>query len=236
MAVGILYAGAWRAEADFIQTNLVSDIPGLAAITDPELHNPWGISHTATSPIWVSNQGAGTATLYAVTPNLMKAIPTGTDGNIIIPTTASGPQGPTGQVANTNTTAFLVNGGGDGNSAHFIFANLNGTIAAWDSGQRAFIQVTTSGALYTGLAINQAQTRLYAANGAGSGSINVFDNSFTPLNLGSTAFKTPSQVPAGFVPFNVQNIDGKVYVTYAPSGLTGQRTATPGDGSGGGFR
>jgi hypothetical protein len=48
IAIGTLYAGAWRAEADFIQTNLVSDIPGLAAITDPELHNPWGISHTGT--------------------------------------------------------------------------------------------------------------------------------------------------------------------------------------------
>jgi len=56
IAVGTLYAGAWRAEADFIQTNLVSDIPGLAALTDPELKNPWGMSHNATSPIWTSNQ------------------------------------------------------------------------------------------------------------------------------------------------------------------------------------
>src|SRR5215831_3036903 len=86
IAVGTLYAGAWRAEADFIQTNLVSDIPGLAALTDPELHNPWGISHNATSPIWVSNQGTNTSTLYQVTPTLMKAMPAGTDGNIVIPT------------------------------------------------------------------------------------------------------------------------------------------------------
>ena len=93
IVVGILYAGAWRADADFIQTNLVSDIPGLAALTDPELHNPWGISHTATSPIWTSNQGTNTANLFAVSPTLMKASPAGTDGNIIIPTTASGPQG-----------------------------------------------------------------------------------------------------------------------------------------------
>jgi uncharacterized protein (TIGR03118 family) len=231
IVVGTLYAGARRADADFIQTNLVSDIPGLAALTEPELHNPWGISHTATSPIWTSNQGTNTANLFAVSPTLMKVSPALTDGNIIIPTTTSGPQGPTGQVANTNTSAFLVNGGGDSNSAHFIFANLNGTIAAWDTGQRAFIQVTTPGASYTGLAINQAQTRLYAANGAGSGSINVFDNSFTPVNLGSTAFATPSQVPAGFVPFNVQSINGKVYVTYAPSGRAAQTSATAGMGA-----
>ena len=232
IAIGTLCVGARHAAADdFVQTNLVSDILGLAIITDPGLKNPWGISHTATSPIWVSDQGTGTATLYAVTPSLTKAAPAGTDGNIIIPTTTSGAQGPTGQVANTNTTAFLVNGGGDSNSAHFIFANLNGTIAAWDTGQRAFLQVTTPGAVYTGLAINQAQTRLYAANGAGAGSINVFDNSFTPVNLGPAAFTTPTQVPAGFVPFNVQDMNGKVYVTYAPFGRTAQSTAAPGMGA-----
>jgi len=223
--VGTLCVGAWRAEADFIQTNLVSDIPGLAALTEPELHNPWGISHTAASPIWVSNQGTNTTNLFAVTPTLMKVSPMGTNGNIAIPTTASGPQGPTGQVANTNTSSFPVNGG-DGMSAHFIFANLNGTISAWDMGPTAFIQVPASGAVYTGLAINQAQTRLYAANGAGSGSIDVFNSSFTqvPLvTLGPNAFATPSQVPTGFVPFNVQNINGNIYVTYAPSGVQNQR-------------
>jgi len=204
IAIGTLCAGTWRVEADFIQTNLVSDIPGLAAITEPELINPWGISHTATSPIWTSNQGTSTANLFGVTNgnDVMKVSPAGTNGNIAIPTTASGPQGPTGQVANTNTSSFPVSvaSGGDGASAHFIFANLNGTISAWDAGQTAFAQVTTPGAVYTGLAINQAQTRLYAANGAGSGSVDVFNSSFTPVSLGSGAFATPAAVPAGFVP------------------------------------
>jgi len=235
IAVGTLYAGAWRAEADFIQTNLVSDLAGLnAAITEPELVNPWGISHTATSPIWTSNQGTSTATLFGVTAgnNVMKVAPAGTNGNIAIP--PPGGPGPTGQVANTNTSSFPVGNGGDGASAHFIFANLNGTISAWDMGQNAFTQVTTPNASYTGLAINQAQTRLYAANGAGSGSIDVFNSSFTqvPLvTLGPNAFATPSQVPTGFVPFNVQNINGNVYVTYAPPGRTAQTTATPGMGA-----
>jgi hypothetical protein len=147
IVVGTLYASAWRAEADFIQTNLVSDIPGLAAITEPELHNPWGISHTATSPFWTSNQGTNTATLFAVTTgnDVMKVAPAGTNGNIAIPPGGVGAVGPTGQVANTNTSSFpvSVNSGGDGGSAHFIFANLNGTISAWDAGQQAFAQVTT---------------------------------------------------------------------------------------------
>jgi uncharacterized protein (TIGR03118 family) len=122
--------------------------------------------------------------------------------------------------------------GGDGASAHFIFANLNGSISAWDTGATAFTQVTTPNAVYTGLAINQAQTRLYAANGAGSGSIDVFNSSFTPVNLGPNAFVTPpGQVPNGFVPFNVQNINGNIYVTYAPSGVQNQRHAMPGAGA-----
>jgi uncharacterized protein (TIGR03118 family) len=186
IALGALCLFTWRAQAEYIQTNLVSDIPGLATITDPILVNPWGMSHTATSPIWTSNQGTNTTTLFAVTVGNDVTKVTAVNpptGNIAIPTSGSGPaQGPTGQVANTNPSpsSFPVAGGGNGGSAHFIFANLNGTISAWDTGPTAFIQVTTPGAVYTGLAINQAQTQLYAANSAGSGSINVFNSSFAP--------------------------------------------------------
>jgi uncharacterized protein (TIGR03118 family) len=232
ITIGTLYAGAWRAEAQYAQTNLVSDLSGLATITDPQLHNPWGISHSATSPFWVSNQGTSTTTLYAVTASngVTKAAPMGTNGNIVIPTTASGPQGPTGQVNNPNTSSFQVGGGGNGQSANFIFANLNGTISAWNSGPTAFIQVTTPGAVYTGLAINQ--TQLYAANSAGVGSVNVFNSSFAPVSLGAGAFATPPAISAlGLVPFNVQTIGGLEYVTYAPAGLAAQRGATSGQGA-----
>jgi uncharacterized protein (TIGR03118 family) len=230
IALGTLYAGAWRAEADFIQTNLVSDIPGLAAITEPELHNPWGVSHTATSPFWTSNQGTNTATLFAVTAGngVTKAAPAGTNGNIAIPPAGVG--GPTGQVANTNTSSFPVSvvSGGNGASANFIFANLNGTISAWNGGQTAFIQVTTPGASYTGLAINQAQTQLYAANNAGTGSVNVFNSSFT--QVGTIA--TPAAISAlNLVPFNVQTLsNGNVAVTYAPPGRPAQIAANPATG------
>jgi len=235
IAVSTLYAGAWRAEADFIQTNLVSDIAGLAKFTDQELVNPWGMSHTATSPIWTSNQGTSTATLFAVTGNndVMKVAPANTNGNILIPPLQTqGGLGPTGQVANTNTSSFPVSvaSGGDGASAHFIFATLNGTIAAWDAGQTAFTQVTTPGAVYTGLAINQAQTQLYAANNA-SGRIDVFNSSFTQVNNG--AFATPAAIQqAGLVPFNVQTLsNGNVAVTYAPPTRDAQINAKPGTGA-----
>jgi len=232
IAVGALWAGTPRAQVvDFVQVNLVSDIPKLATITDPELVNPWGVSHSTTSPFWSSNQGTNTATLYAVTDKTnVSKVPINGNGIVNIPTTATGPQGPTGQVNNTNTSSFPVKNGGDGGSAHFIFANLNGTIAAWDTGTTAFIQVTTPGAVYTGLAINGTQTRLYAANDAGTGSVDVFDSSFAPLSLPAGAFVNPA-LPAGLVPFNVQEIGGNVYVAYAPAGRVNQTTAPLGAGA-----
>src|SRR5262245_25075626 len=152
-------------------------------------------------------------------------------GFVAIPTTASGPQGPTGQVSNTNISSFPVAHDDDtpGTSARFIFANLNGTISAWDAGPTAFVQ--HSGAdrtIYTGLAINLAKTRLYAAN-TSLGRIDVFDSNFLAFSLGPDAFRDPS-LPTGLVPFNVQNIGGDIYVTYAPAGVENMRQATLGQG------
>jgi uncharacterized protein (TIGR03118 family) len=232
--ISVVCVGAWRADAaPYVQTDLVSDIPGLggAPITDPELRNSWGLTETATSPFWISDQGVNAATLYGVagSTNVSKVNINPPAGFVAIPSTASGPQGPTGTVSNSNTASFLVGNGGNNGSAHFIFANLNGTISAWDTGTTAFIQATTPGASYTGLAVNTAQTRLYAANGAGSGSVNVFDSTFSPMNLGAGAFVDPN-LPSGYVPFNVQDIGGKVYVTYAPAGRPNQTGASLGQG------
>ena len=229
IAISAFCAGAWRAEAaSYFQTDLVSDIPGLATITDPELINSWGVSHSGTSPFWISDQGTSVATLYTVTgsTNVSKMIINPPSGFVAIP--PGGTQGPTGQVNNSNTTSFLVGSGGNGAFAHFIFANLNGTISAWDTGTTAFIQATTPGASYTGLAINQARTQLYAANNA-AGTIDVFSSTFTPVSLGTNAFVDPN-LPAELVPFNVQDINGKVYVTYAPAGHANQVSAGIGQG------
>src|SRR5260370_7943602 len=113
IAVGALWAGTLHARvADFVQVNLVSDIPGLATITEPDLVNPWGVSHSTTSPFWTSNQGTSTTTLFAVTDrtNVTKVTavnpPT---ADIAIPKTATGPQGPTGHATNTNTSSFPPN-------------------------------------------------------------------------------------------------------------------------------
>ena len=228
LAIGALTLSALQTQgADFTQTNLVSNISTLGAkITDPQLVNPWGVAPSPTGPgpgLLSSNNGNGgainpngSATRYAVTNKTTVRKVINPQGLIAMPTTAAGPQGPTGTVNNTNRSSFPVLGG-DGKSAQFIFANLNGTISAWDTGPTAIVQATGApGTRYTGLAINRAQTRLYAAN-HGLGRIDVFDSNFLAVSLPGTPFHDPS-LPTGLVPFNVQQIDGKVYVTYALAG------------------
>lgn len=226
----------------YLQTNLVSDIAGLATITDPELMNPWGISHTSTSPVWVSDNDPSTATLYAVTgPNGTTVSKTNINppsGFVKIPPfPPTADSGPTGQVSNSNASSFLVGNGGNNLSAHFIFANMNGTISAWDTGTTAFTQVTTADACYTGLAISQTLSPLlYAANNAGAGSIDVFNGSWGTVAPGTGglvagAFETPAAISAlGLDPFNVQDIGGSVYVTYALPG-NAQDDAALGEGA-----
>ena len=98
---------ALSAGSVFVQTNLVSSVSGLAAHTDPNLVDPWGMSFSATSPFWVSNQNSGTTTLYDGAGNLVEV---GGNPSINIPGGASGTAGPTAQV-NNGTTGFDVNGG-----------------------------------------------------------------------------------------------------------------------------
>ncbi len=206
----------------YLQTNLVSDIQGLAQITDSSLVNPWGVSFSATSPFWVSNQHTNTATLYSVVSGVVSKVPL----TVAIPTTPTGPQGPTGQVHN-DTSSFVLNS----KPAAFIFADLNGNIYAWNGGQTASLEWSTPGAVYTGLAIGSSggSSFLYAANDS-QGTIDVFDGTFTPHNFGQNAFVDP-ELPKGLVPFNIQFLNGDLYVTYAPAGHTAQVNAKPGQGA-----
>jgi uncharacterized protein (TIGR03118 family) len=206
------------------QTNLVSDIPGLAPITDTRLANPWGLARSATSPWWVADNGTGLSTLY----NGVGAI----QGLVVTVPAAPGataPSAPTGIIFNTAAADFLV---APGQPARFIFATLNGTISAWNSGATAVQKVpNTTGSAYTGLTngSNNGANFLYAANFA-QGRIDVFDRTYGPVALNPDAFTDP-EVPSSFVPFNVQNIGGLLYVTYSknnPSSI--DRSHGPGKG------
>lgn len=193
-----------RAIAFYVQINLVSDIPGLAARLDPHLQNPWGMSSSATSPIWVSDNGTGVSTLYtgAGVPQALVvtvAPPAGSPPNTLAT--------PTGQVFNA-TSSF--------NNERFIFATEDGTISGFNGTTSAILHVDNSpfGANYKGLAIgnNGSGDFLYAANFA-SGKIDVFNSGYGQVFAGF-GFTDPN-LPSGFAPFNIQNLSGSLYVTYA---------------------
>src|ERR1017187_310013 len=196
----------------YLVHNLVADQPGLADFTDPNLVNPWGFATSATSPFWLTDGGAGLSTVYTSngTPNATTH-PT-------VPPSAKGttPSTPTGIIANA-TGGFLV----QGKVPNFIFVTADGALSAWASGVSAtqaqlMVDNSGSGAVYFGLAISATTTNaaplLYAANFA-SGNIDVFDTNFKPVPMPG-AFLDAS-VPAGYAPFNIQNVGGKLFVMYA---------------------
>jgi uncharacterized protein (TIGR03118 family) len=194
----------------YVRHDLVSDTAGAAAVTDPNLVNPWGVSFGATGPFWVSNAGSGTATVYNGSGTILPLV-------VTIPAAASGAKGtPTGQV-NNNTSVFLL---ANGKKASFIFATEDGTISAWNGGTAASIQVnnSSSGAVYYGLAIGTdaaGSPFLYAPNFT-SGKIEVYSGTWAPTTV-SGGFADAS-VPAGYVPFNIWPLGGKLYVAYAKQG------------------
>ena len=200
-------ASSARGQGFYTQINLVSSVPGLAATTDPNLINPWGISNSATSPYWIADQGTGLSTVYNGAGAITALV-------VPIPGGGGATAGPTGTVDNTTAGAFLVSG----TAANFIFATLQGTIAARTTGATSSTVATVPGASFTGLAlaINGSANYLYAANFVSGGGIQVFDSTFAPATL-SGGFVDPN-LPAGYAPFNIQTIGTKLYVEYAKLG------------------
>jgi uncharacterized protein (TIGR03118 family) len=197
------------------QTNLVSDMPGVAAVTDPNLVNAWGMSRSSGSPWWISDNGPGLATLYNGAGAIQSLVVT------IPPGDTSSPGGtPTGQVFN-GTTDFQLT---PGNPARFIFVTEDGTISGWNPAVNptvAQIMVNTkSASVFKGVALATSPTTsggtanfLYVADFR-KGHVNVYDASFHHVHLGDDAFEDES-IPSGFAPFNVQNIGGNLYVAFA---------------------
>jgi uncharacterized protein (TIGR03118 family) len=204
------------------QTNLVSDIMGMAPVTDPNLKNPWGLTRSpGGSPWWVGNNNSGTSTLYTGAGAI---IPINGNGVVIVPPPAFEPNAqsaPTGVVFNGSPTDFLVVPGTPGTSAHFIFATEDGTISAWDGGKSAALKVDNSdnggadGAVYKGATSGEINGKkfLYVTNFR-SAKVEVYDTNFKRVHLDEDAFEAEG-VPRGFAPFNVQNIGGTLFVTYA---------------------
>jgi uncharacterized protein (TIGR03118 family) len=213
---------AHASQGFYQQTNLVSDLPGVARVADPHLVNAWGIVHSSTSPFWISDNGTGVSTLYngAGTP-----FPPAAPLVVTIPPPGSSPAwttaAPTGVVFN-GTTGFVVSEmtttGLKSGVAPFIFSTEDGTISGWSPSvdlHNAILEVDKSpGAVYKGLAIgsNAAGTFLYATNFR-AGTVDVFDASFHQVSLAGS-FTDPNLLP-GYAPFGIANLGGNLYVTYA---------------------
>jgi uncharacterized protein (TIGR03118 family) len=179
------------AVADFyLQKDLVT------SATDPDLINPWGISSSAGSPFWVSDNGTGKSTLYnslGVKQGLVVSMP--------------GADPITGQV---------FNGTANFNADTFLFASEAGNIDGWRGalGTNAQNLFSVFDAVYKGLAISSAKDTLYAAN-FHAGTIDIFNST------GKIGAISDPTAPAGYAPFNIQNINGTLYVTFAVQDGTG---------------
>ena len=200
-----------RSATAYNVTNLISDVPGLTVNQDTNLVNGWGIVAGPTTPMWVSDNGSGKATVYDGTGALKLTV--------TVPAASGAGQGvPTGVVFNLGASPtsndFLV--GGAGTAARFMWSTEDGAIAAWAGGASATIKfVASDGAVYKGLAMagdGNAHFRLYAAD-FHNGKIDVINDSFTKTSVPGT-FADP-RIPAAFHPFNIMNIQGNLYVAYA---------------------
>jgi len=224
-----------RRERDaYAVTPLVSNLAGHAAKQDPVLQNAWGIAFSpAGSPFWVNDNATGCSTLYDGTGTKVTALQVSIPlpGNMVSPTSckpkdpnsqSAGPAAPTGIIWNP-AASFLVPG--TTIPAVFIFSTEDGTISAWANGlspaANAVIAADESmnGAVYKGLAfaVNAKGPFLFATD-FHNGKVDVFgpngpDGMFTKATVDGN-FSDP-QLPAGYAPFNIVNLDGDLFVTYA---------------------
>ena len=195
------------------RTDLVSDQAGVAATQDKNLVNPWGMAFNDRGGVWVSNNHSATSTVYDADGKLLLTV--------TVPTSPSSTEGgaPTGQVFNTTT---------DFNGDKFIFADEGGTISGWQPTPGTVLRndQTTAHAGYKGLA--QADHKLFATD-FHNAKIDTFDSTY---KLVPTTGFVDASMPRGYAPFNIQNLDGKLYVTYA---LQDDQAEDDVQGSGRGF-
>jgi uncharacterized protein (TIGR03118 family) len=204
LILGLIASFAQAQQTGYKQTNLVANTAGIAAHTDPQLTNPWGISFLPGQPFWIANNNGGTSTLYDASGNKNSLV-------VQIPSASVNPCNPgcpTGTVANSS--------GADFGGAQFLFDTEDGILVAWSQGTVGITVVDNSpaGAVYKGLALltNGSGNFLLAANFR-SGKIDVFDRNFKPASLAGVS--TDPNLPAGFAPHGVHVVNNQVYVAYA---------------------
>jgi uncharacterized protein (TIGR03118 family) len=208
--------------------NLASDVPGLARVIDPNLVNPWGLSFSPTGPIWFANNGSGVSDVLDGSGQIVPLV-------VSIPSAARSGSTPTGTVFNGGP-GFVISENGNSAPSRFLFASEDGTISGWsevvdDTHALVAVDNSSTRSVYTGLTLCVGRTgteSLYAAD-FGLGTIDVFDQDFKQI-IHPYAFQDPT-LPVHFAPFNIQNINNLLYVTYAQRDTDG-RTDIAGTGHG----
>lgn len=199
----------------YTDVRLVSDNTEFhCAFTDANITNPWGIALSPNGDFWIASNKNSNCSNYDVNGKPLQM-------NVTM-------QGkPTGIVYN-NSSSFVIPGTGD--VSKFLFVCENGTISACGSSNDATVVVNTPNAVYKGVAIaNDAdETFLYAANFRGN-HIDVFDKNF---NVVTGKLFEDRTLPKDFAPFNIKNIDGKLFVTYAKLKGPNDDIDDPGEGNG----
>jgi uncharacterized protein (TIGR03118 family) len=228
-ALGAAPAGASAHISGYRQINLVSDQPGVAPLTDPDLVNAWGLAASPGtnaspgSPLWVADNGTDKATLYAgASATSVSKVP------LTVSVTGAAP---TGQVFNSDASAFMVSDNhGNSGSSLFLFDTENGTIDGWapnvnpnGTGPSTVTEVARdngANAVYKGLAIATVKGKsfLYATNFR-SGRVEAYDRTFTPVEMPGGLFVDPG-LPAGYGPFGIAEIRGSLYVSFAQQDAT----------------
>jgi len=216
----------------YTQTNLVTDMGSSAPVTDSNLKNAWGLSRSTGSPWWVSDNGTGVSTLYNIAGTTSTLAATVNPRVVVIPP-------PHGSTSTSTPTGQVFNGSADftlapGIPALFIFVTEDGTISGWNPGfdsahpNNAVLKVDNSpNAVYKGVTTGDVDgvRYLYVANFR-SGHIEIYNTNFKAVfssnDHGGEHHGTFSEesfddgeIPEGYAPFNIQNIGGSLFVTYA---------------------
>ena len=214
---------------EFHQTNLISNLATEGAqVVDKNALNTWGLAFSSTSPLWASDNNSGVATLYNITPGGLTA--TKRNLTVTVPggrASTNDGSSPTGQVFNP-TSGFVVTTTAGSGSALFIFDSESGQISAWNPAadpisaagtSTATLKYSSPTAVYKGLTIATTDegTFLYAAN-FHDGTVDVFNSAFQLVHLDGDF--TDPDLPPGYAPFGIQNINGLIYVSYALQNAT----------------
>jgi uncharacterized protein (TIGR03118 family) len=213
----VSFAASARADS-YSWSNLQSDIAGAALHTDRDLVNPWGMAASSNGTIWVSDNGTGVATLYKQDGSKVPL-------TVTIPARKKGKEStgtPTGVVFNS-TSFFKVTKNGNSQPARFIFVSEDGVISGWNptlDGTHAIVALDndkddeSKHAVYKGAALGVASGHnfLYLTN-FHSGHVETYDENFQPVN--PAGFTDPN-LPAGYAPFGIHNLNGQIFVTFAP--------------------